>query len=69
VKYIAVVLVLGLYDGHNRIELRWTDQSWYSTRSECMKRAVEIAKDIENRIWYWRGLKLDRKPRPSCEEK
>ena len=68
-KYLAVVLVLGTYDGHNWIRLEWIDQSWYSTRAQCMVRAREIAKDVTNRIWYWQGLKLDKSPVPSCKEK
>ena len=66
-KFLAVVLVLGTYDGHNVIKLEWTDMNWYATRAQCMVRAKEIAKDVQNRIWYWRGLKLVRTPVPSCK--
>jgi len=67
-KFLAVVLIVGMYDGHNIITLEWKDVNWYSTRTECMVRAREIAKDVQNRIWYWRGLKLVRSPTPSCRE-
>lgn len=66
-KFLAVVLVLGTFDGHNHIRLEWTDDRWHASRELCMVRAREIAKDVANRIWYWRGLKLVRTPVPSCK--
>lgn len=67
-KFEPWVRAAGTYDGHNRIYLQWQDQAWHASRAKCMERAQAIAKDIGNRIWYWRGLKLDRPPVPSCPE-
>jgi len=66
-KFTSVVTLVGTYDTHNRITLTWTDTRWHSTREQCLKRAQEISKDVSNRIWYWRGLKLDRSPSLNCK--
>lgn len=67
-KFLAVVVACGLYQGHNDICLTWTDQSWYSSREQCIARGQEIAKSVKTLTWYAR-VELARSPSISCKEK
>ena len=67
-KFIAVVVACGIYQGHNRVCIEWTDQNWYSTRSQCIERAQEIVKQVKTLTWYAR-VGLERNPVPSCKVK
>lgn len=67
-RYQSKVVATGIYDRTNRVTLTWVDQAWHSTRQACMVRASQIAKEVSDKVWYWRGLKLDHAPLPSCSE-
>ena len=67
-KFLAVVTACGLYQGHNRVCLEWTDQNWYASRAQCIARGTEIAKSVKSLTWY-AGVKLEKSPVPSCKEK
>lgn len=66
-KFLAVVVACGLYQGHNRVCLEWVDQSWYASREQCMKRAQEIVGTVKNLTWY-AGVKLEKNPTPKCRD-
>jgi len=64
-KFLAVVVVCGIYDGHNRVCLEWTDQAWFASRAQCIERGKEIAKKVTS-LGYYASLKLEKSPVPSC---
>jgi len=67
-KFLAIVMVCGIYQGHNRVCLDWTDNNWHSTRAQCMVRAKEIVKEVKTLTWY-AGVKLETYPVPRCRSK
>lgn len=67
-KFIAVVVVCGLYQTHNRVCLEWTDQRWHASRALCMSRAQEIVGSIKT-LTRFAGVKLEKSPVPKCVEK
>lgn len=67
-KFFALVLACGLYQGHDRICLDWRDTRWHASREQCLRRAGEIAGQVKLFARY-AGLKLERAPQLRCEER
>jgi hypothetical protein len=67
-RFYPYVEASGIYQEHNRLTMQWADQSWHSSRAECIKRTREMAKAVTDMLWYVRGFKLDRSPRQECRD-
>jgi hypothetical protein len=67
-KFFALVLACGLYQGHDRICLEWSDTRWHASREQCLKRGGEIAAQVKT-LARWSGLALERSPQLRCLEK
>jgi len=67
-KFLAVVVVCGIYQNTNRVCLEWVDQAWHASRAQCIARGHEIVKKVKT-LTYYAGVKLEKSPVPSCREK
>jgi hypothetical protein len=66
IKFVAVVVACGIYQGHNRVCIEWTDQYVYPTRAQCLVRAQAISKDVRTLTGYAHVV-LERSPKLTCK--